>query len=95
MGIVFSAYDPDLDRNVAIKVLRARGGTGASDTEADRRLLREAVRPANATDEHDPTFLRQLGEHASVRVFCVAERLRCVRPSIDWHSRTGCTLLPA
>ncbi len=38
MGDVYAAYDPDLDRKVAIKLLRARGA--AEDQRA--RLLREA-----------------------------------------------------
>ncbi|MBK8263474.1 MAG: serine/threonine protein kinase [Nannocystis sp.] len=37
MGVVYKAYDPDLDRKVAIKVLRGR-----STAEAQARLLREA-----------------------------------------------------
>jgi tetratricopeptide (TPR) repeat protein len=38
MGEVYAAYDPELDRKVAIKLLRARGDTGEGRT----RLLREA-----------------------------------------------------
>jgi len=40
MGDVYAAYDPELDRTVALKVLRA----GASDMGVDQgaRLLREA-----------------------------------------------------
>jgi len=38
MGEVYAAYDPQLDRKVAIKLLRAQGG--ASDGKS--RLLREA-----------------------------------------------------
>jgi tetratricopeptide (TPR) repeat protein len=38
MGIVYAAYDPELDRRVAIKLLRA----GHGDPEARLRLLREA-----------------------------------------------------
>ena len=38
MGDVYAAYDPELDRKVAIKLLRARGDTGEGRT----RLLREA-----------------------------------------------------
>ncbi|MEM6995027.1 MAG: serine/threonine-protein kinase [Myxococcota bacterium] len=39
MGAVYSAYDPDLDRRVAIKVLHSRG---ARNPDATKRLLREA-----------------------------------------------------
>src|SRR4051794_21477045 len=38
MGEVYAAYDPELDRKVAIKLLRARGDT----SEGKTRLLREA-----------------------------------------------------
>jgi tetratricopeptide (TPR) repeat protein len=38
MGEVYSAYDPELDRKVAIKLLRVRGGS----TDGRGRLLREA-----------------------------------------------------
>ncbi|MCH9683962.1 MAG: serine/threonine-protein kinase [Deltaproteobacteria bacterium] len=39
MGVVYAAYDADLDRKVALKVLHERGPT---DGRAQRRLLREA-----------------------------------------------------
>ncbi|MFP2903279.1 protein kinase domain-containing protein, partial [Corallococcus sp. 4LFB] len=39
MGVVFSAYDPELDRKVAVKLLRL--GT-ARTREGQARLLREA-----------------------------------------------------
>ena len=39
MGIVYAAYDPELDRRVAVKVLRPRG---KSKEAATARLLREA-----------------------------------------------------
>ena len=40
MGIVYAAYDPKLDRKIAIKVMRRRGG---SDPERSQgRMLREA-----------------------------------------------------
>src|SRR5919204_5054042 len=38
MGTVYAAYDPDLDRKVALKLLRPNGG----DTPAGVRVLREA-----------------------------------------------------
>lgn len=41
MGVVYAAYDPDLDRKVAVKLLRPRNGTGAAPLDRER-LLREA-----------------------------------------------------
>src|SRR6516162_6388901 len=41
MGIVYAAYDPELDRRVALKVLR-RTGDEAEEQELEARLLREA-----------------------------------------------------
>src|SRR5574338_147968 len=40
MGVVFAAYDPQLDRKVALKLLRAN--LGANAKEARTRLKREA-----------------------------------------------------
>ncbi|HTJ45089.1 MAG TPA: protein kinase [Kofleriaceae bacterium] len=40
MGVVWSAYDPQLDRKVAIKLLRA--GSGVESSEGRARLVREA-----------------------------------------------------
>jgi serine/threonine protein kinase/tetratricopeptide (TPR) repeat protein len=40
MGEVYAAYDPELDRKIAVKLLRARGGAATLDGRT--RLLREA-----------------------------------------------------
>ncbi|MDI1449896.1 serine/threonine-protein kinase [Polyangium sp. 6x1] len=40
MGVVYAAYDPDLDRKVALKLLRRESGRSAAEMQA--RLLREA-----------------------------------------------------
>ncbi|MCA9655231.1 MAG: tetratricopeptide repeat protein [Myxococcales bacterium] len=40
MGVVYAAFDPELDRKVALKVLHQRGGNAGSDGR--ERLLREA-----------------------------------------------------
>ena len=41
MGEVYAAYDPELDRKIALKLLRARGGE-RGDRRRQTRLLREA-----------------------------------------------------
>src|SRR5688572_12297256 len=41
MGIVYSAYDPDLDRKIALKLLRDATPPG-SERKAETRLLNEA-----------------------------------------------------
>src|SRR3982750_4803585 len=40
MGEVYAAYDPELDRKIAVKLLRARAGGSTADGRT--RLLREA-----------------------------------------------------
>jgi serine/threonine protein kinase len=42
MGEVYAAYDPELDRKVAVKLLRAAGGSGPDAADLKSRLLREA-----------------------------------------------------
>ncbi len=42
MGVVFAAYDPKLDRKVALKLLRSSDDSSATPEEAQARLLREA-----------------------------------------------------
>jgi tetratricopeptide (TPR) repeat protein len=42
MGEVYAAYDPELDRKVALKLLRVSPGNGVSLVEGRQRTLREA-----------------------------------------------------
>jgi serine/threonine protein kinase len=42
MGVVYAAYDPDLDRKVALKRLRPQASAHQTDADARDRLLREA-----------------------------------------------------
>ncbi len=46
MGVVYAAYDPDLDRKVAVKLMRARAGLGSAGSAW---LLREAQAMAALT----------------------------------------------
>ena len=41
MGEVYAAYDPELDRKVAVKLLRIKPGAGVSPQEGRQRTLRE------------------------------------------------------
>ena len=49
MGEVFAAYDPDLDRKIALKLLRADVFAGHEKNEAQARLLREAQAVAHVS----------------------------------------------
>jgi tetratricopeptide (TPR) repeat protein len=49
MGVVFAAYDPELDRKVAIKLLREQIDSSSSHTHGRTRLLREAQALARLT----------------------------------------------
>jgi tetratricopeptide (TPR) repeat protein/predicted Ser/Thr protein kinase len=61
MGVVYAAWDPQLDRRVAIKLLRATPGR-ASDPDSGRRLLREAK--AMARLRHPNVIqVHEVGEH--------------------------------
>lgn len=51
MGVVYTAYDPTLDRKVAIKVLHGRM-RGPAAAEARQRLVREARSMARIVDPH-------------------------------------------
>jgi tetratricopeptide (TPR) repeat protein/tRNA A-37 threonylcarbamoyl transferase component Bud32 len=52
MGVVIAAYDPQLDRKVAIKVLRTKGLTGKRRDKETARLQREARAMAQLSHPH-------------------------------------------
>ncbi len=68
MGVVFSAYDEDLDRRVAIKFLHERLG---QDPSGRARLRREAQAMARLSDPHVVT-VHEVGEHGG-RVYITME----------------------
>jgi tetratricopeptide (TPR) repeat protein len=69
MGVVVAAYDPELDRKVAIKLLRAP--TDARAEEGHRRLLAEAQALARLSDPH-VVAVHDVGTHEG-RVFVAME----------------------
>ena len=50
MGEVYAAYDPELDRKIALKLLRAQSTAGSDASEGRARLLREAQAIARLSD---------------------------------------------
>jgi eukaryotic-like serine/threonine-protein kinase len=60
MGVVLAAYDPQLDRRVALKVLH--GQAGGRDTREARRLVREAMAMARLSHPNVIT-VHDVGEH--------------------------------
>jgi len=70
MGVVYAAYDPELDRRVALKLLHA-ADTGATRTTGHRRLLREAQAMAKLSHPNVVT-VHDAGEHAG-RVYLALE----------------------
>ncbi|MFV8754773.1 protein kinase domain-containing protein [Nannocystaceae bacterium ST9] len=72
MGAVYSAYDPELDRKVAIKLIRARADPSDSSTGADQhRLQREAQAIAQLSHPNVLT-VHDVGTHRG-RVFVTME----------------------
>ena len=49
-GEVYAAFDPELDRKVAVKLLRVKAGNGVTMTEGRQRTLREAQAIARLSD---------------------------------------------
>jgi eukaryotic-like serine/threonine-protein kinase len=73
MGVVYSAYDPELDRKVAIKLLRADVHRGMAKDDAHARLLREAQAMARLSDPN-VIVVHEVGTVAD-RVFVAMEHV--------------------
>ena len=100
MGVVYAAYDPELDRKVALKLLLAGHESGSQPTEGRVRLLREAQAMAklshpNVIAVHD---VGTFGEQVFVAMEFVdgqtlrswsAERPRSWRESMAVLTRAG------
>ena len=70
MGVVYAAYDPELDRKVAVKVLVPRGSDEA-DAAARQRLVREAQAMARVSHPN-VVAVHDVGVHEG-RVFVAME----------------------
>jgi tetratricopeptide (TPR) repeat protein len=70
MGVVYAAYDPDLDRKVAVKLLQQRGDE-EEGSNGHRRLLREAQAMAQLNHPNVVT-VHDVGVHDR-RVFVAME----------------------
>jgi len=98
MGVVFAAFDNELDRKVAIKLLRP--GLGDDGVELRDRLLREAKALARLSHpaivqvyeagEHDGQvyLAMEFVEGRTLRQWCEAER-RSVRELLDKFLQAG------
>jgi tetratricopeptide (TPR) repeat protein/predicted Ser/Thr protein kinase len=71
MGVVYAAYDPQLDRKIAIKLLAPPGDGSATNPEAEARLLREA-RAAARLDHPNVVTIHEVGTWQG-RVFVAME----------------------
>ncbi len=72
MGVVYAAYDPQLDRRVAVKVLRSVGGGDSAGARA--RLLREAQAMARLSHPN-LIVVHEVGEHEGA-VFVAMEFIK-------------------
>ena len=73
MGVVCAAYDSELDRKVAIKLLRPQTGTAGKIALAQARLLREAQAMARLAHPNVVT-IHEVGTHGD-QVFIAMEFL--------------------
>lgn len=71
MGLVFAAHDPELDRVVAVKLLRGDAATGEARAALHQRLRREAQALAQLADPH-VVAVHDVGVHAD-RIFLAME----------------------
>nr|WP_246356974.1 serine/threonine-protein kinase [Pyxidicoccus fallax] len=91
MGVVHAAYDPELDRRVALKLIRIDAVSLAKREQAQARLLREAQAAARVVHPNVITIhdVGRFGEHVFLAMELVEgttlrEHLR--RPDRDWRA---------
>ncbi len=82
MGVVWAAYDPELDRRIALKLLRPRAAGGS---EGQARLVREAQAMAKLSHPH-VIAIHDVGQHAG-HVFLAMEFVEGDTLT-SWRTRT-------
>ncbi|MFP2925264.1 protein kinase domain-containing protein [Pyxidicoccus sp. 3LG] len=87
MGVVHAAYDPDLDRKVALKLIRIDAVSPAKQEQAQARLLREAQATARVVHPNVITIhdVGRFGEH----VFLAMELVDGTTLREHMHRRNG------
>jgi len=74
MGVIYTAFDPQLEREIAVKLLRSTAANGADDSFGQARLLREAQAMAQLSHPNVlPVY--DVGTHGS-SVFVAMELVR-------------------
>jgi serine/threonine protein kinase len=73
MGVVYAAYDPELDRKIALKFLRVQEGSEAEKAHRQERLVREAKAIAKLSHPN-VVGIFEIGVHEG-RVFLAMEFL--------------------
>ncbi len=88
MGVVYLAFDPELDRRVAIKVLRTDLGETADERRQSLRLVREAQAQARLSHQNLTTVL-DVGTTDDGSVFVTMEYIDGwnMRQWLDEHPR--------
>lgn len=75
MGMVYAAYDPELERTVALKLLRSGRGHEVDSQAASARMLREARALARVSHPNVVT-IHDVGRSGDHQIFLAMERIQ-------------------
>jgi serine/threonine protein kinase/tetratricopeptide (TPR) repeat protein len=106
MGVVYAAYDPELDRKVAIKLLHTRAGEPGAGADARTAILREAQSMARLQHENliaiydvgtfrDGVFIAMELSEGTTLAAWLRERARGWREIVDAFCSAGRGLVAA
>jgi tetratricopeptide (TPR) repeat protein/predicted Ser/Thr protein kinase len=72
MGVVYAAYDPELDRRVALKLLRPSHGVADGSRDRDHHMLKQEAQALAKLAHPNVIAIHDVGEHMG-RVFLAME----------------------